>query len=133
MSNPNDLPRAIMLELTKQPEVRLFRNNVGTGWAGRFLGRSGAGVTMLANARPLHAGLCVGSSDLIGWRSLTITEGMVGRRVAVFSALEAKTGAGRLTQEQRNFIAAVQKAGGFAGEARSVLDGAAILDGWRQP
>ena len=133
MSNANDLPRAIQLELTKHDNVRLFRNNVGTGWAGRYLGRDAAGVTLIANARPLHAGLVVGSSDLIGWRTVTITEGMVGRRVAVFAALEAKTGGGRLTVEQANFIKAVKAAGGFAGETRTVVEAALILDGWEQP
>jgi len=73
--------------------------------------------------------LCVGSSDLIGWRSVTVRPEDVGRRLAVFVAIEAKTGGARLTKEQRAFVEAVRAAGGLAGVARSVEDAAALLGG----
>jgi hypothetical protein len=88
--------------------TRLFRNNTGT--------------LRDANGRPVSFGLCKGSADLIGWRTVTITPEMVGQQVAVFTSIEVKTASGRLTPEQRQWLAAVETAGGIAGVARSVED-----------
>ena len=74
----------------------------------------------------MRYGLCKGSSDLIGWRSLTITPDMVGQTVAVFAAIEVKD-RGTPTPEQLHFIAQVQAAGGLAGVARTVAEAEAIL------
>lgn len=68
----------------------------------------------------------VGTSDLIGWRSVTITADMVGQQIAVFAAVEVKDQA-RATPEQEAFIAAVRAAGGLAGVAHSVEEARAIL------
>ena len=102
-------------------DTRLFRQNVGQGWVGRMI-RQQAGTVELAAARPLHAGLCEGSSDLIGWRTVEVTPDMVGQRVAVFTAIEVKTETGRPTPEQLKFLDAVRNAGGIACVARSVED-----------
>lgn len=107
---------------------RFFRNNVGTGWQGSKVVQQGGAVTLMG-ARPLHAGLCVGSSDLIGWVSVEITPDMVGRKVAVFSAIEAKAAGGRVSEDQQRFIDAVKAAGGLAGVARSEDEAAAVLRG----
>ena len=110
-----NLLRQILLEVSKRlPNVRLFRNNVGLGWAGKLVNISALGVTAIQNARPLRAGLCEGSSDLIGWTSVEITPEMVGRRVAVFTAVEVKKPGGKATAEQLNFLQRVQDAGGIA-------------------
>lgn len=86
-------------------DVRLFRNNVG--------------VAVHADGSRVRYGLCPGSSDLIGWRSLVITPDMVGQRIAAFLAIEAKGERGRPTAEQERFIRAVVEAGGLAGVARN--------------
>lgn len=93
--------------------TRLFRNQVGT--------------YTLADGRVISSGLCKGSSDAIGWHSIEITPEMVGRRVAVFVALEAKSDTGRPTREQMAFIAAVRAAGGIAGIVRSSEDAEKLL------
>jgi hypothetical protein len=67
-------------------------------------------------------GLCKGSADLIGWRTVTVTPDMVGQRIAVFTSIEVKTPTGRLRPEQQQWLDAVQAAGGIAGVARSVED-----------
>jgi hypothetical protein len=71
---------------------------------------------------PVRYGLQPGSSDLIGWRTVTITPEMVGQQVAVFTSIEVKTPTGRIRPEQQQWLDAVQSAGGIAGVARSVED-----------
>lgn len=60
-----------------------------------------------------------GGSDLIGFHSLTITPEMVGKRVAVFLAVECKSSKGKATPEQMAFIEFIKTAGGIAGVANS--------------
>jgi hypothetical protein len=110
--------------------TRLWRNNVGTGWAGQATKVTGGNLRAVSQAlrpgdvvirqgRPLHAGLCVGSSDLIGYRQVD--------GIAQFVALEVKSATGRPTAQQVQFLDHIQAAGGLAGIARSVDDAAAIL------
>lgn len=110
-----NIVRDMLLALPRN--VRLFRNNVGTGWAGRIVHQTPQRIT-IDFPRPLHAGLCTGSSDLIGWTTVTITPDMVGQQIAVFTAVEAKKSAtAKRSPEQVNFIEVVKKSGGFAGIA----------------
>lgn len=95
--------------------ARLFRNQVGT--------------YQLMDGRWISSGLVQGSSDLIGWQTREITPKMVGRRLALFVAVEIKTPRGRLTEEQKTFIAAVRDAGGLAFVASSPDEALAQLQG----
>lgn len=112
------LLRRLMLAFTGIG-ARLFRNQVGEGWYGNAI-YNGTGsmfdvpIVTIKYPRKLSAGLCVGSSDLIGWHSVEITPEMVGRRVAIFVAVEAKSDNGRASDEQGNFLKAVSDAGGIA-------------------
>jgi hypothetical protein len=110
--------------------VRLWRNNVGTGWAGQatkvtpgnlqaILHSIRPGDVVIRQGRPLHAGLCVGSSDLIGYR--------VVDRVAQFVALEVKSTTGRPTAQQVQFLDHINAVGGCAGIVRSVEDAQSVL------
>ena len=92
---------------------RLFRNNTGT--------------LRDINGRPVSFGLCKGSADLIGWRSVTITPEMVGQQVAIFTSIEVKSSSGRVKPEQQQWLNAVQAAGGIAGVARSVGEAMDLL------
>ena len=107
----------IQLTASQSRRCILFRNNIGMGWIGRVIRQTPSEIT-LADYRPLHAGLCKGSADLIGWTTVEITPEMVGRKIAVFTALEAKTAGVRLTKEQRNFIARLNESGGIGNEIR---------------
>ncbi len=111
-----EIMNQVQLEASRMG-ARLFRNNVGLGWAGRLIAHRGGFVT-LENARPLHAGLVVGSSDLIGWTPVEITSKMVGERLAVFTAIEVKAPKGRVTPEQENFLRCVKLFGGTAALCR---------------
>ncbi len=90
--------RKLLLALS-DPDTKPFRNNVG--------------VLQDKRGQYVRYGLCVGSSDIVGWHSVTVTPEMVGSRVAVFTAIEAKVNAA-VTEEQRNFLRAVSDAGGIA-------------------
>jgi hypothetical protein len=110
--------------------TRLWRNNVGTGWAGQAtkvtpwnrqaIAQSlRPGDVVIRQGRPLHAGLCVGSSDLIGYRQVD--------GVAQFVALEVKSATGRASKEQVQFLEHITAAGGCAGVVRSIDEAAAVL------
>lgn len=101
--------------------MRLFRNNVGTGWVGKIISSTRDKLT-LVSYRKLDSGLCVGSSDLIGWTIVDITPEMVGKKVAIFTALELKTKNLQPTKEQKNFIEQIKKSGGIAGIVREITD-----------
>lgn len=123
-----DIQRLIQADATARGD-RLFRNNTADSWVGVFAGRTKDGTVTLRAARPLHAGLCVGSPDLIGWTRLLITPAHVGRTLAIFNGTEVKTAIGRPSPEQINFIANARRAGAFAGIARSIEDANDISTG----
>lgn len=137
MSNQSetDLVRRIMLCLGKFPGVRVFRNNTGTAWQGSGVlnvQRSmqvnvQKGDVILKQGRIVHFGLCKGSSDVIGFHSVTVTPEMVGKTVAIFLAPEIKTPTGRATPEQKNFIAQVNAFGGIGFVARSEEEAAELF------
>ena len=121
------ITRRIQVALT-DADTRIWRNQVGQAWQG-IVTRNRDGSITIRNPRPVTFGLCEGSSDLIGARSVQVTPEMVGRRVAVFAAVEVKTDTGRATDMQQQFIQTVRFLGGFAGIARSVEEGKRILGG----
>jgi len=114
------IQREIMLALS-QAGCLVWRNNTGQAWQGKVIHQSGDQVT-LSGARRINFGLCKGSSDLIGAKKITVTPDMVGKEIGVFLAPEVKTPQGRITQEQQNFIVAVNRAGGIGFVARSAED-----------
>lgn len=93
--------------------AKMFRVNVGNGWIGEAV-KLQNGDVLLKNPRPFSSGLPNGTSDLIGWTEVVITADMIGQKIAVFTAGEVKTKTGRLSDVQKNFIAAVQRSGGAA-------------------
>lgn len=107
-------------------ECLLFRANVGRGWTGDAQ-RLPDGSILIRNPRPFDTGLPPGFSDLFGINSTTITPGMVGQTVGQFCALEVKTSAGRLSDKQGKFLAAVERAGGVSGVVRSAADALKLL------
>jgi len=118
-SQETNLVRKIMLELGKNPAIRIFRNNSGKCWIGASKKFSHpqtvnvkAGDVLVQQARYFDAGLCPGSSDLIGLKAIKITSEMVGTEIAVFVAIEAKLIGGRVQENQINFLEMVNKLGG---------------------
>jgi len=114
MKQEKDLINEILLRASERGH-RLFRQNSGKGWVGKVVGGKYGNVT-LAEARPLIAGLCVGSSDIIGWTS--------GGR---FVALEVKTPGVRTSKEQAAFIKAAHASGCIAEVVFSADEALALL------
>ena len=103
------LQQQIRLALGTRPDLRLYRNQVGS-------------LPDPRTGRLVTFGLARGSADLIGWRTVMVTPDMVGTRLAVFISIEVKTPTGRVRPEQNAWLEAVQGAGGIAVIARSVPD-----------
>lgn len=111
--------------------VRIFRNNTAMGWSGksvritpdnRHMIALNPGDVVVRSAQPLHAGLMKGSGDGIGWSTITITPGMVGRQMAVFTSAETKSSTGRVRPEQQTWHDNVKQAGGISAIVRDPND-----------
>lgn len=112
------VPELLKLAAFK-PHVKLYRNNVGC-----LQDRHGNFVTY---------GLCVGSSDLIGYKSRIITQADVGTRIAQFCAIEVKRPKfikqreGKETRRQVSFLDQCRAAGAIAVCVRTVEELEAAL------
>ena len=104
MKSEQQITQEIQLEVSKLGG-RVFRNQTGKYKVGD---------------RWISSGLCVGSSDLIGW--FKRIEFDTVQDTAVFLAIEVKTAKGHIRPEQIKFINCVKEAGGIAFIARSVED-----------
>ena len=109
------LQNRIRLAVSSQcGDVTMFRNHTGalrdprTGQMVRF-------------------GLAPGSPDLVGWKSVVVTEEMVGQRLAIFCGLEVKIPSGRVREDQVKFLDRLRSAGGVAAVVRSEEEAVAIL------
>lgn len=106
MKKETAIQNRIMLALSEAGCV-VWRNAVSQTWVGKVIHKDREQVT-LTDALPFSAGLCVGSSDIIGISPS-----------GKFLAVEVKTKTGRASKEQLNFIEQVRRSGGIAGIARS--------------
>lgn len=103
--------------------VRVWRNNIG-----------------LARYNVKGKTWCVkygvggnGGSDLLGFMPITITPEMVGKRVAVFVAVETKREkGGKKTDAQQAFIDNIVAFGGLAGFASKWEDAIQIIKDFRE-
>lgn len=99
-----NIQQLIRLALAEAGHV-VFRNNIGG-----YKSPSGRWVDYGVGGK--------GGSDLMGWT-----------KDGKFLAVEVKTATGRIRPEQETFIAAVKRAGGRAGVARSPEDALRIANG----
>ncbi len=95
-----------LLTRAAQLGARLWRNQVGS--------------YKLADGRWISSGLCVGSGDLIGYVSVTITADMVGQTLAQFVSVEAKAPRGRLERHQAVWLERCRADGAIAVCVRTV-------------
>jgi hypothetical protein len=100
----SEIQQEIRVALNKA-DVRAWRNNI---------------AKLKVKGRWINYGLPgVGGSDLIGLVSKTITQDMVGSKVAVFLAVEVKSKTGKIKPEQQRFIDFIKSKGGIAAVCRS--------------
>lgn len=94
--------------------IPAFRNNIGafTSEDGRFIEYGVGGA---------------GGSDLICAVPVTITQDMVGCKIAVFGAFEVKTEKGKATHKQLTFIRNIKSFGGIGGIVRSPDDALKLI------
>lgn len=122
----SEIQARVMRALSQDPDVRIFRNQVGLAWQGDYCSNKG-GILILRNSRPIKFGLIPGSADAIGWKTITITPQDVGKRFAVFTSIEIKKISGRPSDAQINWLDVTTAAGAFSGIARSPEQALAIV------
>lgn len=107
----------LRLKIGADPDTRIFRFQCG-----RF---------QLKDDRYITVGV-PGMPDFLGWHSVVITPEWIGRRVAVFAAIETKKVNSRTTRKrllsQGGFLTTVRQFGGYAGFAYSVAQAREILN-----
>ena len=117
-----------------QPEGKV---NKAIAEAARLFGviawRNRRGMLPLPNGGMLPFGVGPhGASDFLGYTPITITADMVGKTVAVFTALESKTDTGVIAPHQQAFLDEVRECGGIAGVCRSGEDVRAAVREWER-
>jgi len=140
----SEIQNAILLKFGRESDLTLWRQNTGTARTEvatrahleRLLSmlnlndwdnaRSLLRALLAEKPRFTAFGLCRGSSDIIG-----IVQSMASAP-GVFLALEVKAANGKLSNEQRQFLALVNRRGGVGREVRSVEDAGRAIDEARQ-
>lgn len=137
--------RAIWLALGRL--CRLFRLNTGVAWVSS-LGPKGVrrledGSVHIIGARSIPLGFAdvhgkpvKGACDLPGWTSMVMTpelaDRLMGQKIAVFTSIEVKRSKGGvISDDQKNWHAQVQDAGGIAGFATSPEEATKIISSWK--
>lgn len=126
----SEIQQRIQIEAVRF-NCQLMRNNSGAfkDQTGRFI------FFGLGNISKKH-GDQIKSSDLIGFTTVRITPDMVGKEIAVFTAVEVKDDYWKLNEKnprelaQKAFIDWVKSKGGIAGFANSVLSFTTIIQGF---
>lgn len=99
-------------------KIRLKASRLG--WK---LSRNNSGAFQDVNGRWVKYGcFAPGGADLIGFRTITITPDMIGKKISQFIAIEVKTPTGKIKPEQQHFIDTVNNSGGVGIIARSEGD-----------
>lgn len=119
-----DLQKEIAMAMCGK-RTRLWVNDTGMAYQGKVTRMGNSAV--INNVQAIKYGLCTGSSDLIGFHMIKITEDMVGEELPIFTAIEVKTAKGRASEQQQAFLSMVRDNNGYAGIARSVEEARNIL------
>ena len=109
----------VILEASKY-NLKLFRNNSGS-----FVNPRGVPVRFGLGNVSKRFNKLMKTSDYIGWTPVTITPEMVGKTVAVFTALEIKEADWKYSGDEREvaqkkFIDLVNNSGGIASFIKNV-------------
>jgi len=98
--------------------VKLHRVQAGEWWA---CNHPGGKLYRMQGAR-------AGVADFCGWRSIVITQQMVGQKIAQFVGIEMKTKTGKAHEAQLNFGDTVRRDGGVCGVCRTPEEALKLLE-----
>lgn len=123
----NSLIKKVLLSARSRNQ-RLIRVNSGMGWISENKVRVSTptkvvlypGDILLRKARPFH-GAPEGTPDICGFTSVTVTDDMVGKPVAIFTGYEVKA-TGDLRPRQKKFGDMIRMMGGIFKVVRSEED-----------
>ncbi len=99
----HNIQNQLMINISKIPNLTIFRTNVGMAWTGDAT-RNRDGSITLHNPRPFKTGLPRGFPDCIVLKSKEIKPEDVGKKICEFMFLEVKTEEGKLSEEQKHII-----------------------------
>lgn len=122
----HEIQNEIRIAVGKEQTATLFRANVGEAWTGT-LASSNLNRVVIEDARRFRSGLPIGFPDLFGFRTVTVTPEMVGKKLAVFAFLEVKKPGGRTSKAQEKMHAFLHEAGAVGGVARSAEEAVTLL------
>lgn len=146
MNAETALQNAILLRYGREPDVTLFRQNVGKSKEETVTRQHLSRLLALVDRDPREAtelirsllrvpdrytafGLCKGSADIVGMVQLAVPRMLGTATLSRWIALEVKTATGRVSVEQQQFLDLVNRRGGVGRVVRSVEDaGAAIAE-----
>lgn len=131
----DETPRAQSMQPRKAEEtafchllLKTCRDYYKTGLAKIWLARNNNIIARsMDGQRTITAGLGKGTSDCIGYTSKLVTQDMVGKPVAVFTAIETKSSTGRADANQKAFVDRVNADGGYGLIVRDGEDIHAII------
>jgi len=112
-----ELVESLMLEASRMGG-RLFKNHSGVAF------HKDGSTVVYGVANP-------GGSDLLGFTIVEITQDMVGSKVAVFTAVEAKTGQQKPRKNQQDFLDMVVRKGGISAWGTDVANIMNKVVNWR--
>lgn len=118
------IQKRIAIALAKEG-CRIWVNDNGLCYQGKVT-RMGDGA-VIKGCKAIKYGLGTGTSDLIGFTPVEITQEMVGQTLPIFTAIEVKTAKGRASAPQVKFIETISEHKGIAGIARSVEEAKEII------
>lgn len=105
----HDIQNSIRIALSRNG-IYTERSNAGKFWGGKVIAHDGKRV-VIENPTQI-VGAVAGTSDLIGFRSLQVTQDMVGKTIAQFIAIEVKKPGERPRENQIAYLNMVNKRGG---------------------
>lgn len=124
--------RLTLVEATRRGWRLAVNTIAAVAWVGKLrreYSTSAGHVVELAGARRITAGLGTDTLDLVGWIPRVVTADMVGRRIAQYAEIDAKTqGYKRMSPGQRNRVRVLQEAGAFVGISMMVDDRLTIAE-----
>ena len=109
-------------------DLNIFRANVGKGYLCHKINNPN-GSAGFTTPRWFDTGLPVGFPDLFGYKVITITPEMVGKKLPWFLAMECKTPKGKLRPEQAAMLQRFDNDGCLNAVIRSVEDAIILTRG----